>query len=245
MRVYCLLLLLALPVAQAAQPVTVAVASNFADTAAELAARFTDDSGIPVRLVPGSTGKLYAQITNGAPFDVYLAADQARPLRLEDDGYVAGEARFTYAIGGLALWSTTRADCERALRSPGAGHVAIANPAIAPYGKAAKEYLEKQDLWDAVDERLVYGENAMQAAQFVATGNAAVGFIAAALLKQQRLPEARCTLDLPKGTYTPIRQDAVLLARSAKKDGATRFFEFLRSDAARAIIAASGYGVVS
>lgn len=244
MRVSCLLLLLALPVAQAGQPVTVAVASNFADTATELATRFTDDTGIEVRIVPGSTGKLYAQITSGAPFDVFLAADQVRPKRLEQAGYTAGDARFTYAIGELALWSTTQADCERALRNPAVGHVAIANPAIAPYGKAAREYLETQGLWNAVDERLVYGENIMQAAQFVATGNAAVGFIAAALLEQRRLPRARCTLALPEGTYTPIRQDAVLLNRAADAQSAQHFFAFLRSEAARAIVTAGGYKVI-
>ena len=243
MRVACLLLLLALPVAQAGQPVTVAVASNFADTATELATRFTDETGIPVRIVPGSTGKLYAQITSGAPFDVFLAADQARPERLENEGYVAGVARFTYAIGELALWSTTLADCGRALRNPAAGHVAIANPAIAPYGLAAREYLETQGLWNAVDERLVYGENIMQAAQFVATGNAAVGFVAAALLKQQRWPQARCTLALPEGSYTPIRQDAVLLGRAAGARNAQRLFAFLQSETARDIVTASGYKV--
>ncbi len=243
MRLFCLLLLLALPVAQAGQPVTVAVASNFAGTANDLASRFTDDTGIAVRIVPGSTGKLYAQIVSGAPFDVFLAADEARPQRLEDEGYIAGDARFTYAIGGLALWSTTQWDCDAALRSPFAGHVAIANPQIAPYGMAAKKYLETQGLWNMVDERLVYGENIMQAAQFVATGNAAVGFIATALLRQRHLPPARCTLELPEGTYTPIRQDAVLLSRAADVDGARRFFAFLQSGAARDIIAASGYGI--
>lgn len=243
MRFFSLLLLLALPVAEAGQPVTVAVASNFADTASELATRFTADTGIPVRLVPGSTGKLYAQITNGAPFDVFLAADEARPRRLEDDGYTVHDARFTYAIGYLAIWSTTLADCGRALRDPGAGHVAIANPDIAPYGYAAREYLVTQDLWNAVDERLVYGENIMQAAQFVATGNAAVGFIAAALLKQERLPRARCTLELPEGSYTPIRQDAVLLKRDAGTAESRRFFDFLQSGVAREMIAASGYRV--
>ena len=244
MRVSLLLLLLALPVAQAGQPVTVAVASNFADTAGALATRFTADTGIPVRIVPGSTGKLYAQITSGAPFDVFLAADQARPKRLEEGGYVADVARFTYAIGDLTLWSTTLADCGRALRNPGAGYVAIANPEIAPYGRAAKEYLETQGLWNAVDERLVYGENIMQAAQFVATGNAAVGFIAAALLEQGRLPPSRCTLELPEGSYTPIRQDAVLLSRASDAKNARQFFAFLRSEAARDIVAASGYRVV-
>ncbi|MDJ0749139.1 MAG: molybdate ABC transporter substrate-binding protein [Woeseiaceae bacterium] len=244
MRVSCVLLLLALPVAQAGQPVTVAVASNFADTATELAARFTDETGIEVRIVPGSTGKLYAQITNGAPFDVFLAADQVRPKRLEAKGYVAGDARFTYAIGELALWSTTLTDCGQALRNPAVGHVAIANPATAPYGEAAREYLETQGLWNAVDERLVYGENIMQAAQFVATGNAAVGFVASSLLEQQRLPKARCTLALPEGTYTPIRQDAVLLTHAADARSAQHFFAFLRSEAARDIVTASGYKVI-
>ena len=245
MRLCCLLLLLALPLAQAGEPVTVAVASNFAGTASDLATRFTDDTGIVVRIVPGSTGKLYAQIVSGAPFDVFLAADQARPQRLEDEGYIARDARFTYAIGDLALWSTTQADCDAALRGPHAGHVAIANPAIAPYGMAAREYLETQGLWNAVDERLVYGENIMQAAQFVATGNAAVGFIASALLRQAHFPTARCTLVLPQGTYTPIRQDAVLLSRPGDKESARRFFAFLQSPAARDIISESGYGVVN
>lgn len=244
MRLCFLLMLLALSAAEAGQPVTVAVASNFAGTATELATRFSDDTGITVRLVPGSTGKLYAQITHGAPFDVFLAADEARPQRLENEGHVADNARFTYAIGELALWSTTEPDCDTALRSPRAGHVAIANPAIAPYGLAAREYLEKQGLWNAVDERLVYGENIMQAAQFVATGNAAVGFIAAALLRQERLPRPRCTFELPQGTYTPIRQDAVLLARAGDTQNARRFFTFLQSGTARDIIAARGYGVV-
>lgn len=243
MRFPCLLLLLALPVAQAGQPVTVAVASNFADTANELATRFTDDTGIPVRLVRGSTGKLYAQITSGAPFDVFLAADQARPQRLEAEGYVVDDSRFTYAIGDLALWSTTLADCGRALRNPAVGHIAIANPAIAPYGKAAKEYLETQGIWNLVDHRLVYGENIMQAAQFVATGNAAVGFVAAALLEQQRLPRARCTAELPAGSYTPIRQDAVFLKRAEDTEGARLFHAFLQSDSARDIVVAGGYGV--
>ncbi len=244
MRLCWLLLLLAMPVAQAGQPVTVAVASNFAGTAADLATRFTNDTGIAVRIVPGSTGKLYAQITSGAPFDVFLAADETRPGRLDDEGYVAAGARFTYAIGGLALWSTTQADCDFALRSPRAGHVAIANPLIAPYGMAAKQYLETQGLWNAVDERLVYGENIMQAAQFVATGNAEVGFIAAALLQQEHLPEPRCTLELPQGTYTPVRQGAVLLNRAGDSENARRFFSFLQSAAARDIIAANGYEVV-
>ncbi len=244
MRLCFLLLLLALPVAQAAQPVTVAVASNFAGTAADLATRFTNDTGISVRIVPGSTGKLYAQITSGAPFDVFLAADEARPQRLEDEGYVADGARFTYAIGDLALWSTTQTDCEFALRSPRAGHVAIANPLIAPYGLAAKQYLQTQSLWNVVDDRLVYGENVMQAAQFVATGNADVGFIPAALLQQEHMPKPRCTLALPQGTYTPVRQDAVLLSRAGQLENARRFFSFLQSDAARDIIAANGYEVV-
>ncbi len=244
MRLCCLLLLLALPVAQAGQPVTVAVASNFAGTAADLATLFTKDTGIAVRIVPGSTGKLYAQITSGAPFDVFLAADEARPQRLEDAGYVADGARFTYAVGDLALWSTTQTDCEYALRSPRAGHVAIANPLIAPYGMAAKQYLQTQGLWNAVDERLVYGENIMQAAQFVATGNAAVGFIAAALLQQEHMPKPSCTLELPQGTYTAVRQDAVLLSRAGKSKSAQRFFSFLRSAAARDIIAANGYEVL-
>ena len=141
------------------------------------------------------------------------------------------------------LWSKTYADCEAALRYPNAGHIAIANPEIAPYGAAAREYLQSLNLWDVVRERLVYGENVMQATQFVATGNATVGLIAGALVEQGKLPEARCTSAIPEDTYTPIRQDAVLLARAGQVDAAQRFFAYLRSESARKIIAANGYGI--
>ena len=239
MRVVCLLLLLALPAAQAGQPVTVAVASNFSATANDLVARFTKETGVPVRLVTGSTGKLYAQIVAGAPFDVFLAADQDRPRLLVETGYVAANARFTYAVGTIVLWSPTRDDCDAALLDPDAGYVAIANPAIAPYGVAAREYLESRDLWDTLQARLVYGENILQATQFVATGNAVVGVIAEALLTQQGLPAARCKIALPTDSYTLIRQDAVLLVDGSVD--ARRFFEFLQSDAARDLIVRNGY----
>ncbi len=243
MRFLCLLLLLAWPVAQAEPGVVVATASNFNWTASELADRFRRETGIVVTIASGSTGTLYAGIVNGAPYDIFLAADQARPQRLEDEGFVVEDGRFAYATGVLVIWSATHDDCEAALVDPDAGRVAIANPSIAPYGVAAMEYLESQGLKDEVEERLVYGKNNTQAVQFIATGNAAVGLVAKSVLEYRLAPLGRCTKEVPRDTYTPIRQDAVLLARAADNDDARRFFDFLQSDEARTLIAASGYGV--
>ncbi|MDJ0711100.1 MAG: molybdate ABC transporter substrate-binding protein [Woeseiaceae bacterium] len=245
MRLSGLLLLLALPLAQAAQPVTVAVASNFQGPARELANHFHRVTGTEVRIMTGSTGQLYAHIVNGAPFDVFLAADQRRPQRLEDAGYVVKDARFTYTTGVLVLWSVTRDDCEAALRDPNSNHVAIANPAIAPFGVAAKEYLKSQGLWDEIEPRLVYGENVMQVALFVATGNADVGLTADSVLTQDHLSQGGCKIAVPPETYTPVRQDAVLLTRAAGSDGAKQFFEFLQTYLSRTTNGASGTEAVN
>ncbi len=244
MRIRCLLLLLAAPLAQAEPDVVVATASNFSWTASELADRFYGKTGIVVTIASASTGTLYASIVNGAPYDIFLAADQARPQRLEEAGYIADDGRFTYAIGVLVIWSTMHDDCEAALVDPDAGRVALANPSIAPYGVAAMEYLESQGVRDEVEDRLVYGKSNTQAAQFIATGNAAVGLIAKSVLEYRLAPQGRCTTIVPQDTYTPIRQDAALLAGASDNHDARRFFEFLQSDEARTLIAESGYGVV-
>jgi molybdate transport system substrate-binding protein len=237
--------LLACFTARATEPVTVAVASNFSNVASELAARFAGETGVSVRLVPGSTGKLYAQVLSGAPFDIFLAADDKRPALLEEAGLIVEGSRFAYATGALVLWSRSHDDCDRALRDAAAGHVAIANPAVAPYGFAARQYLETKGLWAAVAPRLVYGENVMQAAQFVATGNAGLGFIARSLLATGRLPDATCSIDVPHEAHDAIRQDAVMLQRAADNVNAARFYAFLKSPAASAVIVANGFGETS
>lgn len=237
-----LILLLATPV-RAADSVTVAVASNFARSAVALAERFEAETGVAVRLSNGSTGKLYAQILHGAPFDVFLAADVERPARLEQSGHAVAGARFTYATGALVLWSRSERDCHAALSDENGGHIALANPETAPYGKAAVEYLSGAGYWNSVSERAVYGENINQTLQFVATGNAVIGLIAKSQLVAPQLPEAACTWEVPASSYSNLEQQAVLMRRAAGNDNATRFFEFLRSAAAQEIIRRHGYEV--
>ena len=236
------LLLIAVP-ASAGDVVTVAVASNFSTVAMELSSRFTDDTGIQVRISSGSTGKLYAQIVNGAPFDVFLAADAERPQRLERSGHAVAGSRFTYAIGALVLWSRDATDCRAALADRDAGRVALANPATAPYGRAAREFLDNEALWEAVSGRVVYGENIAQTLQFVATGNAVLGVIARSQLGAPQLPHPSCTWDVPAATYSGLEQQAVLLRRAAGNAGARRYHEFLRSGVATGIILRHGYEV--
>lgn len=220
---------------------TVAVASNFSVTIDEIAAQFTTDTGHRVRLIPASTGKLHAQIVNGAPFDVFLAADRDRPQRLEASGAAVPGTRFTYAIGELVLWSRQLADCRGALDDPGSMRIAIANPATAPYGAAAREFLQQAGLWDSVRPRLVMGESISQALQFIASGNAQLGFIASSQLRAPSLPDATCTWPVPTALHAPIEQQAILLQHGRDSDGAQRFLQFLRSDSGRVIIERHGY----
>lgn len=225
---------------QAADVVTVAVASNFKSTATHLANRFLEETGNAVRLSSGSTGKLYTQIVNGAPFDVFLAADAERPALLEDGGFAVHGSRFTYATGSLVLFSSRVADCAAALRDGDAGFVAIANPVTSPYGQAARQYLEGEGLWASVSARAVYGENVTQAWQFAFTGNAVVGLAARA--QMHAVPrKPTCSYEIPTTTHDPLQQQAVLL--NADNDAARAFLEFLRSDSAGEIIRQDGYEV--
>jgi len=224
----------------AGQIVTVAVASNFKPTAARIADRFREETGHAVRLSSGSTGKLYAQIVNGAPFDVFLAADAERPALLERQGLALDGSRFTYAVGRLVIYSRTATDCLAALRNPDGGHVAIANPQTAPYGLAAQQYLARSGLLDQVAARLVYGENIAQAWQFAHTGNAVVGIVARAQLRASPR-EPGCSREVPASDHDPLEQQAVLL--DGHNGAARAFLDFLRSEAARVIIERDGYEV--
>lgn len=227
--------------AAAEEEVLVAVASNFAHTATQLAARFEEQTGTAVRLSSGSTGKLYAQIVNGAPYDVFLAADAARPAILEHSGRVVPGSRRTYAIGRLVIYSIRADDCLAALRDPHGGHIAIANPVTAPYGAAARQYLERAGLWDGVSARAVYGENIAQTLQFASTGNAVVALVARSQLHTRFVPEPRCSLEIPAAMHDPVEQQVVLLDADNPPAGA--FVEFLRSATARRIIEQAGYEV--
>lgn len=244
---FCLVLLLAGSQALAAEPLTIAVASNFAAPAHELAQRFEQASGHPVRITAGSTGKLYAQISNGAPFDILLAADQARPALLEEAGLGIAGSRFTYASGSLVLWSRDPAfagdDCRAALAGLADTRLAIANPQTAPYGAAAKQFLRSEGMWEAVRQQLVYGENIAQTLQFVASGNAGLGLIAYSQAIDERLPEATCLWRVPEAAHGPIEQQAVLLRRAEGNVVARDFLAFMRGPNGKEIIAAYGYGV--
>jgi len=227
--------------------VTVAVASNFAVTAAEVSVAFTEETGVPVRISAGSTGKLYAQIVNGAPFDVFLAADTERPRLLEQSGHVEAGSRRNYAIGSLVLWSRDAAlsgkNCLDALQQGNFNKLALANPETAPYGSAARDYLKAAGLWKYASTRAVYGENISQTLQFVATGNATLGFVARSQLVNTELPAATCTWVVPAASHSPLHQQVVLLTRARGNDSARRFVDFLGDAVARGIVEQHGYGV--
>jgi molybdate transport system substrate-binding protein len=219
------------------------VASNFSSTARDISEQFAKETGFRVRITTASTGKLYAQILNGAPFDVLLAADAERPRRLETAGVGISGTRFTYATGALVLWSRQADDCRDALRRQDGGRIAIANPETAPYGEAAKSFLQQSGLWGSLGDRLVVGENISQTLHFAASGNAQLGFVARAQLQAPSLPPASCSWPVPETMHATIDQQAILLRRGSDAEGAKRFLEFLRSDAGRAIILRHGYGL--
>jgi molybdate transport system substrate-binding protein len=223
----------------------VAVATNFRDVAGVLGADFERRSGHSVKFSAGSTGKLYAQIRNGAPFDAFLAADRARPERLERDGDGVPGTRFTYATGVLTLWSADarllRESTAAALLQSNIRHVAIASPPLAPYGAAAKQALTALDLWDAVNSKLVMGQNVGETFAMVASGNAEAGFVALSGVLSPRNRQGGSRWDVPRELYEPIRQDAILLRHGADNPAASQFLDYLRTPEAGAVMRASGY----
>jgi len=224
-----------------AEEIRVAVASNFTDAITSIAARFEARTSHKVALIFGSTGKHYAQIRNGAPFDAFFAADRRRPEVLEQEGAAVPASRFTYALGKIVLWSPEAGyvDATGSVLDRGEfRHLAIANPGLAPYGKAAQEVLQARGLWDRLSRRLVRGENIGQAFQFVKSGNAELGFVAYSQLKRPNQPIEGSFWNVPQALYTPIEQQAVLLKDS---EAARGFLSFVRSDEALMIIRDYGY----
>lgn len=235
---------LVLPLQALAGDVQVAVAANFAAPMQRIVAAFERDSGHKVLVSTGATGKFYAQIRNGAPFDVFLAADASTPARLEAEGATVAGSRFTYAVGKLVLWSARAdyVDGEGAvLRQGGFAHLAIANPKTAPYGAAAMQVLERLGLAEALAAKLVTGESIAQAHQFVASGNAELGFVALSQVMVDGKLGSGSAWPVPAELYAPIRQDAVILSRGADNAAARALIDYLRGEAARAIIRAFGY----
>lgn len=227
-----------------ADEVSVAVAANFTAPMQKIAADFEKATGHKAQLVFGSTGKFYAQIKSGAPFQVLLAADDETPTRLVKEGDGVAGSQFTYAVGKLVLWSPKPGfvdDKGEVLKSGKFEHLSIANPKLAPYGLAAVETLKALGLADALQPKLVTGESIGQAQQFVVSGSAELGFIAFAQIhKDGKLIDGSYWL-VPGKYHTPIRQDAVVLDKGKASPAAAALMGYLKSDAAKAVIKAYGY----
>ena len=235
---------LAAPYASA-ENVHVAVAANFTHAMRSVVEAFEAESGHDVVVSFGSSGKLLAQIEHGAPFDVFLSADQAKPMALEARGRVVPESRFTYAIGALALWSSLPDfvdDHASRLRSGEFNKLALANPKLAPYGVAATEVLAALKLTETTQSKWVQGENIAQTYQFVATGNANLGFVALSQIMSDGHVTNGSSWIVPTHLYSPIRQDAVLLQHGADNLAAHAWMAYLKnSPEAQRIIHSYGY----
>lgn len=237
-------LMIGLAMTAQAGEVMVAVAANFSMPMQPLIAEFERDTGHKARLVLGATGKLHAQITNGAPFDVFLAADDESPAKLEQAGVAFPGSRFTYATGKLVLWSA-RSDLVDAqgmiLREGNFPYLALANPRLAAYGKAAMAVLDRLGLTDRLRGKFVIGENIAQTHQFVASGNAPLGFVAMGQVFHDGRLSAGSAWMIPPDLYPPIRQDAVLLQRGKDNPAARDMIDFLKRPATRVLIRRFGY----
>ena len=232
-----------------ADELKVAVASNFYPTMKLIAKHFELKTAgslgqqHKVILIPGSSGKHYAQIINGAPFDVFFSADIERARLLEQEGKIVAGTRFTYTIGKLILWSSIDHYVDskgEVLNKKDFRYLAIANPKLAPYGKSAEEALRSLKLWTNLKERLVQGENIAQTFQFISTGNAKLGFVAYSQIMNPVLSIDGSFWEVPQSIYKPIEQQAVLLKDS---DIGREFLSFVKSDESLSIIYESGYGL--
>ncbi len=227
-----------------ADEVNVAVAANFTAPMQKLAQMFEADTGHKAVLSFGSTGKFYAQVANGAPFDVFLSADDTTPAKLEKENRAVAGTRFTYAIGRLVLWSSDAnyVDAQgEVLKKGDFKHLAIANPKLAPYGQAAQETMQKLGLADTLAPRLVLGESIGQTYQFVASGNAPLGFVALSQVMVDGKVSKGSAWMVPANMHEPIRQDAIVLQRAANNPAAKALTQYLQGDKAKALIQSYGY----
>lgn len=233
------------PLAVQAETALAAVAANFAGTAEALLPGFRAATGHDLELTTGSTGKLYAQIGAGAPFDMMLSADADTPVRLLADGLAVEGSVFTYAVGQLTLWS---ADADligeggaAVLEDPDLRFLAIANPDLAPYGAAAREALTGLGLWDEIQPKIVMGQNIGQTHSMVASGAAEIGFVALSAVLTPDNENVGSRWDVPQDFYSPIRQNAVLLNHGAENAAAEAFLDYLQTPEAAVVIARFGY----
>ncbi|WP_224450864.1 MULTISPECIES: molybdate ABC transporter substrate-binding protein [unclassified Pseudomonas] len=242
----CLTSLLAVFAISAAQAdeVQVAVAANFTAPIQAIAADFEKDTGHKLVAAYGATGQFYAQIKNGAPFDVFLSADDTTPEKLEKEGDTVKGSRFTYAVGTLALWSAKDGYIDakgEVLKKNEYQHLSIANPKTAPYGLAATQVLEKLKLTDATKAKIVEGQNITQAYQFVSTGNAELGFVALSQIYQEGKVTSGSAWIVPASLHDPIKQDAVILSKGKDNAAAKALVEYLKGPKAAAVIKSYGY----
>ena len=230
-----------------ADDILVAVATNFTKPMKKIAAGFEKTSGHKAALSFGATGKFYAQIKAGAPFEILLAADDETPGKLEQEGAAVKDSRFTYAIGKLVLWSAKEAIVDGngdVLKRGGFDHLALANPKLAPYGAAAVEAMKALGSYDTLAPKFVQGENIAQTYQFIATGNALLGFVALSqVIGEDGKLKSGSMWVVPEKYYAPIRQNAVLLDKGKDSAAAQALLAYLRSPEARRIIQAYGYAL--
>lgn len=244
-RILAIVLLAGLAAARAGE-VQVAVAANFAGALAKIGEGFTASSGHTLKVSSGATGKFYTQIQSGAPFEVLVAADDETPKKLVAGGHAVAGSNFTYAIGRLVLWSAQPGyvdDRGVVLAAGKFAHLAIANPKLAPYGAAALQVLKARGLSDALAPRLVTAESIAQAYQFVATGNAELGFVALSQVALPGKPVIGSYWLVPPSLYGEIRQDAVLLKAGEKNPAAAALLAYLKGEPARRVIQRYGYGL--
>jgi molybdate transport system substrate-binding protein len=241
LRLVCLLIVGLCSARANAEEILVAVASNFTAAMNALVAEFEQSNDHKVKVAFGSTGRFYAQIKNGAPFQVFLSADQATAAALEQDGLAVPGSRFTYALGALVLWSHAATVDETRVTKGNYRKLALANPKLAPYGVAAMEVLDSLNLTASTQARWVMGENIAQTYQFVSSGNADLGFVALAQIVDKKHKQQGSLWIIPPHLYRPIRQDAVLLQRGQSSVAARQFLEFMQTDSAKKIITSYGY----
>lgn len=230
-----------------AEEVRVAVAANFRAALSEIVKLFERDTRHTALVSSGSSGKFYAQINHGAPFDVFFSADVARPQLMEEEGLAVPGSRFTYAIGRLTLWSPDpniiKGEGLTVLSNGPFEHLAMANPKTAPYGAAAKHILEALGLWNHIKGRIVQGENIGQAFHFVYSQNAQLGFVALSQVLGPKINGAGSRWDVPENLHEPLRQQAILLITGQQNKAATAFLDYVKGPKARTIIEQFGYGL--
>lgn len=226
--------------------VNVAAASDLTFAMNEIAAQFQKETGCTIRLSLGSSGNFLTQIENGAPFDVFFAADISYPKKLESGGLADPGSTYLYAVGKIVLWTRndSHLDASRefdVLRDPAVKKISIANPAHAPYGRAAEEALRKVGMYEAVKDRLVLGENISQAAQFVESGNAQVGIVALSLAVSPEMKDKGRYWIVPENLHAPIEQGAVVVRAAANPHGARQLLEFIQRPATSALLERYGF----